>query len=75
MLNGLGKGNLNKGNILHSKEGEPSPLPVNTGNFRSPPLDLPDIHEATQEEQVKYLAEILVEAFLWEHRNNAGPKE
>ena len=50
-------------------EGERSLLSSNKGGMRSPSLDLGINPDSTQDELIGILADILVEAFMWQHQH------
>ncbi len=51
------------------KEGERALLSSNKGGMRSPSLDLGISSDSTQDELIGILANILVEAFIWQHEH------
>lgn len=50
-------------------EGERTLLCSNKGSMRSPSLDLGITPASTEDELIGILADILVEAFLWQHEH------
>lgn len=50
-------------------EGERTLLSSNKGGMRSPSLDLGITPDSTDDELIGILADILVEAFLWQHEH------
>jgi hypothetical protein len=50
-------------------EGERTLLSSNKGGMRSPSLDLGISPDSTQDELIAILADILVEAFMWQHQH------
>lgn len=75
MLNGLDKSKNIAENKVDSNEGERILLSSNKGDIRSPSLDLTDNYQATEDQLVKRLAEILVEGFLWLHTHDTESKQ
>ena len=61
--------------IVDSNEGERDSLSSNKEVGRSPSLELTDNYQATEDELIKYLAEILVEGFLWQVKNASHTKQ
>lgn len=67
------KDNINT-HIVDSNEGERTFLSCNKIDIRSPSLDLTDSYKASEDQLIKYLAEILIEGFLWQHKNESNSK-
>jgi len=59
---------------VEPEEGERKLLCSNESDQRSPSLDLINNNKATEQELIKYLAEILVEGFLW-HYEHGGKQQ
>ena len=56
---------------VEPNEGERTLLSSNESDTRSPSLDLTNnSYTPTEDELIKYLAEILVEGFIWHYRND-----
>jgi hypothetical protein len=52
---------------IEPNEGERPLLCSNRSSTRSPSLDLETLKNASQDELIGILADILVEAFMWQH--------
>lgn len=75
MLNGLDKSKNITEHTVDSNEGERTLLSSNKGDIRSPSLDLTVSNKAIEDQQIKYLAEILIEGFLWQEKNASNTKQ
>jgi hypothetical protein len=69
MLNMLHKGENATVNNVEPNEGERTLLCSNRSSNRSPSLDLERFENASQDELIGILADILLDAFLWEHEH------
>ena len=60
---------------VDSNEGERTLLSCNKGDIRSPSLDLTGNYNATEDQLIKYLAEVLIEGFLWQEKHASSTKQ
>ena len=58
---------------VEPNEGERTLLCSNESGMRSPSLDLTASYPATEDEQIRYLAEMLVEGLLWHYEHGTKP--
>ena len=65
----LGKSNNTDDTDFEPNEGERALLSRNKGGMRSPSLDLGISPDSTQDELIGIFADILVEAFMWQHEH------
>lgn len=75
MLNPLDKKENFNTHVVDSNEGERTLLSSNKIDIRSPSLDLTENYISIEDDLIKYLADILIDGFLWQQKHASNSKQ